>query len=278
MPSASKKKKKAPANPARGFATQSIASKPKVQTDSVSTSANETGKPSATSTPLEVEADTNDSVTKHAPTNGQRELHELSPEELEQRLEEAELQTIAEKLSPKSQKDAARYVSKLQTDCRLLRAQAQSLSTNLIPTEQIVQILDLAQEEVNLGRGNADESSLRSNAKILTEEDLTGRLWTLQRSLIALGFANERVDDALRYIVQHQTLPDYSGQLWGLEECLDWLVLNCAVEELPVFDAYTGKPKERDNLQQEDGESLILLLLHTVLPFSNSRETASYNN
>ena len=76
------KKKKPAANPARGFATTSVASKPKPEKPEDASSVEPSGV-NTPSTKAATPATKNDTTTK----NAERELHELSPEELEAQLE-----------------------------------------------------------------------------------------------------------------------------------------------------------------------------------------------
>lgn len=235
MAPASKKKKKPVANPARGFATTSIASKPKSEKaenlEPVTTATEETGP-----TPLP--------ITLVTPTikvsESERELHELSPDELEKRLEESELQFLVEKHEAKSQRDALRHVAKLQTDCRLLRAQAQGISTRQLLSPQFMERAQgLAAEDIGSAESTIQDHQSR---RVLSEEDATVRLWTLQRALLALGFSESRIEEALGYLLRSPPA-DLSAIVWGSEESLDWLTLNMPEEELPGYDSQTGKTK-----------------------------------
>ncbi|KAI9668434.1 MAG: hypothetical protein M1831_001188 [Alyxoria varia] len=255
------KKKKPAANPARGFATTSIASKPKQKSEPESgneSSVKDSQNVSSTATPAKAASE----PSKHV-EDGQRkekELHELSPEELEQRLEETELQNLVEKISTKTKRDSSRCVNKLQTDCRLLRANAhQSVQTkNYLPPEVTQQILGLAAEDVSKGRYFALETGNESRKrKRLPEDDTTAKLWTLESVLLALGFTKDGVREALRHVLDYPPLVDSEsfGGIWGLDECLDWLVLNVEEDKLPLYDTQTGKPREgileRDNPEED---------------------------
>lgn len=229
------KKKKPAANPARGVATVSLPRKTKdaeVATSSpLPTAETENGSialPSvAASTPATIKPD------------HEREFHELSPEELDARLEESELQGLVDKFAARSQRDASRQVGKLQAECRILRAQAQPLTTKpLLSDLAIKQILDLAAKDVEERTVRVDELSPR---KALQEEEAIGRLWTLQRTLLALGFHQEQIHAALRYVLKLSVINEDSGSIWGLEEVMEWLVVKYAAEELPSYDTATGK-------------------------------------
>lgn len=241
MAPASKKKKKPAVNPARGFATQSVASKSKSDTldvDSSDATKDVTENPTGgTASPSKKE----DVTTTTNPSKGQpeKELHELSPAELEKRLEETDLQNFVEKHSAKTQRDSARCVTKHQTECRLLRGQAQPLHTRyLLPDIHVMRLLQLASAEVSAGKHFVGDLVTRN---VPVEDDLTVRIWTLQRTLLGLGFTKGHVEAALRYIVRFPPAIDTDVSVWGLEQCVDWLALNVDEVELPVFDAHTGK-------------------------------------
>ena len=259
------KKKKPAANPARGFATTSIASKPKPQKSEPDSadefSTKDSQNISSAATPAKVVPDQSRPVEDNQ--RQEKELHELSPEELEQRLEETELQSLVEKISAKTKRDSSRCVNKLQTECRLLRANAhQSVQTkNHLPPEVTQQILGLATEDVGRGRYFALDTSNNDSRKRkkLSEDDTTAKLWTLESVLLALGFAKDGVHQALRHVLDYPPPVDSesSGGIWGLDECLDWLVLNVEEENLPVYDTHTGKLKDiiqERNVPEEDPE------------------------
>lgn len=234
------KKKKPAANPARGFATTSLPSKVK-QDEVIKTVSDSTPEVETASTASPAGAiNTSASAEKVA----EREFHELSPEELEIRLNESELQSLVDKYAAKSQREATRYINKLQTDCRLLRAQAQTLSVrSLVPESAVTKILQLALLEVE-DSAAGDEPHVR---KALQEEETTGKLWTLQRVLLGIGFKGEQTEAALKFVLHSSPSAEEVGLVWGLDEALDWLVLKYPEEELPVYDASTGRPRAHES-------------------------------
>lgn len=242
MAPAGKKKKKPAQHPARGFATQSIASKPKIAKsadESSEVSKDVTENASDTASPALINHREDLVAPQDHNKRPDKELHELSPEELGKRLEEADLQSFVEKYSAKVQRDSSRFVTKYQTECRLLRPQAQPLHTRqFLPDSLVVKVLELATAEVNAGKHFVDDELTR---KVPTEEDFTSRLWTLQRILIGLGFAEQHVHAALTYVVHYPPSLDADASVWGLEQCLDWLALNVEEYDLPKYDAQTGK-------------------------------------
>ena len=121
------KKKKPAANPARGFATTSVASKPKPEaTSSVEPSGVNTPDTNAT-----MPAAKDDDTTNTSSAQPERELHELSPEELEAQLEASELQQFVEQYAAKVRKEnllarAMKRIEARQQGMSVIRSQRAS--------------------------------------------------------------------------------------------------------------------------------------------------------
>jgi len=240
MPS---KKKKPAANPARGFATTSIAKKVQPLAEEETTHEKEqlqNGK-HVTTLPASAQQQSQqheaDSVGHITQGGDQTQLHELSPEELEKHLEQDELQLQVEKYGPQTQRAVERQVGKLSTDYRLLRGNATPLSVRaLVSEEAVLRLVDLIREDLE------DALKASSNTrKLLQEEEAAAKLWSLQGALKALGFNAEHVSRALSYALKLGPPVDKENPVWALEECLDWLVLNVPDGELPRYDQHTGK-------------------------------------
>lgn len=228
-----KKKKKPAANPARGFATISIASKPKIEVVEQET------PPTASSehhdsNEKEAKERTASAETKLDPTAASDKT--LTAEEFEKQLEDSELQILVEKHAQKSKRDALRQKTRLETDRRVLRSQAESLNTRRwLPPELMEEILDLLSSEGRFG-GQSNDSS--GNIKQASEEELTIRLWTLQQALVGAGFLEEKVVRAIRHVLD---ISDKIGvgnkdAIWGMEESLEWLARECTRDELPDYE------------------------------------------
>lgn len=230
-----KKKKKPASNPARGFATTSIASKPKVELPEA-----------AEESPVVNEAKDTDEVQQieqTAPATSSHPPNEktLTVEEFEKLLEESELQVLVEKHAQKSKRDAARQKTRLETDRRLLRSQAESLNTRKwLPPELMDEILDLIKAE---GRFTGQSNEASGNLKQASEEELTIRLWTLQQALLGSGFIEEKVSLSLRHVldISDKIVAGNKDSIWGMEEALDWLARNCFREELPDYENWQRK-------------------------------------
>lgn len=246
------KKKKPAANPNRGFATTSIASKPKAET------LKEVTKPEPSSKAEDASlAQSGSQVTGHAISGEgtlEKDFHELSPDELEKRLEDEELQTLVEKYAAKTTRDAFRHISKVQTDYRILRKAAQPLHLrNLLPDEIMWQILEYAKDDAQAGSLMDSTGSDRAITKV-KEAELVANLWTLQRCLSSMGFTEEQADRAQGEMLEHPPTHSSTALAWGLEESLNWLALNLADNELPRIDDETGQAIHRpDSSTADDG-------------------------
>lgn len=229
-----KKKKKPLSNPARGVATTSIASKPKTEVieNDVQLSQNNSEKPTDASQANSL-PDSGSQTGVNIPTESS-----LTAEEFEKQLENSELQVLVEKYGQKSKRDAARQKSRLETDRRVLRGQADFLGTRKwLPAELMEEILELIKTEArSLSQGYETSSGFKQ----LSEEDLTVRLWTLQQSLIGAGFPEDKVFVCLQQVLEisDKISASVKDTIWGLDEALEWLARECAREELPDYDAW----------------------------------------
>ncbi|RFU29894.1 hypothetical protein B7463_g6443, partial [Scytalidium lignicola] len=271
-----KKKKKPLSNPARGVATTSIASKPKAEV--IDNDIQESSQKNTTNPPENPQVNL---LPNSEPDTGLPKLKEttLTPEEFERQLENSELQVLVEKYGQKSKRDAARQKTRLDTDRRVLRGQADPLSTrkwlSLELTEEILELIKTESRSLNQGYESIN------GPKQLSEEELIIRLWTLQQSLISAGFYQDKIMLALQHIlaISDKIAPSAKDTIWGIEEALEWLAKECPREELPDYDTWqrrsgvllksqTGTPLESplasgtntpraESNQREPGLSLI---------------------
>lgn len=251
-----RKKKKPANNPARGFATTSSASKVKVSDDAPS----DTDNLVSATEGADLETTNDQNGHKEIPD---KDLSELSPEELEAQLEESELQLLVEKYRPKSTKDSARYVSKLQTERRVLRGQSEQLPTSVWFSQGL---LDFVLGHGELHSGNSPNPTRTTpSLPSLAVEDLTIKIWTLRRTLSDLGFMSDRIQEAIIHLLKDHGLLDRANAntnkeaLWGLNECLEWLAAACDLEEMPDYDSHIT-PKiaqlEREAALQKENMAL----------------------
>ncbi|KAK8108700.1 helicase associated domain-containing protein [Apiospora sp. TS-2023a] len=238
-----KKKTKPAANPARGFATTSVASKPVTRIEKAEeASVTPNGKGATPSSTVEGKAaGATPDTAAPAPSDStlaQPTKPDLSPEEFEKQLLEAELQLLVEKHAQKVKRDAQRQKTRLETDRRLLRGQAEPVNARKwLPQELMDHILDLIQAEHRFAASSLGPDTT-SSGRLLPEEELTMKLWTLQQTLASAGFTEEKVASVLQYILE--IAPNIGGttkeNIWGLEEALDWLARECSRDELPDYE------------------------------------------
>jgi len=228
-----KKKKKPAANPARGFATTSIASKPKPDKNVELSDTPESG--STISPPIPVALENPTIASEIAKGN-----HQPTPEDLEEQLESDELQLLVEKYAAKIRRESSRQVSRIQTDRRVLRPQAQTVSTRgWLPDELIHEIIDFIKAETNDMSQRLGQQSL---LKSISEDDATAKLWILHQVLNDLGISQDLVKQALIWLSANHINPESGVYVWGLQESLEWLALQGDDEQLLPYDRKTIKP------------------------------------
>jgi ATP-dependent RNA helicase DHX29 len=247
-----KKAKKPAANPARGFATTSVASKPRADLPENSedaaglcnsvTAASKAGTVSGAASQPQAEADGATVPAKEAEKT-------LSPEEFERQLEESELQLMVEKYAQKVRRDVQRQKNRLESDRRVLRGQAETVNTRKwLPSELMDHIIDLIQAESRFAASSITSEN-NTSAKALQEEDVTIKLWTLQETLVAAGFPDDRIQPVLRFVldIASNVTTANRDSIWGLDEALEWLARECVRDELPDYEG-RGKKSQAGKL------------------------------
>lgn len=228
-----KRKKKALSNPARGFATQSVASKSKAPVS--------LGEDTPTDPPLNhVEhAETVQQANADERSHGeQASLHDLSPDELEIQLEEAQLQLFIEKHGESVTKDTLRQTSRLQTEKRLLRPQADHLILrSWLPDELMVNLQTCVDAQLVQYALSYESRNVALAVQTLPEDVLLARLWILEKTLRRIGFQETRVHDALRHILHRpKAITTNQSSAWGLEECLEAIALSADTHNELLYD------------------------------------------
>ena len=166
-----KKKKKAFSNPARGFATVSTPSKRVDESPPDVNGNRET--PSCDDKLVNPEPEAQQlGSSEHGASN----LQHMTPEELEQHLEEAGLQSLLDLHGQRSKKDASRQVARLETERRSLRQGGMVLETDGWLNQVLGEILELARSSF---------SALNITQTVeqpLNETDLCIKLWSVQQT------------------------------------------------------------------------------------------------
>lgn len=255
-----KKKKKPAANPARGFATVSVPSKPKPEpTDAAPTKNAEAEQPEKNSgqpvagerqqqQPPTTTTDNGKTQDEATTTTSQ---HQYSPEEIERHLEESELQLLVEKYASKCKYDATRQATKLETDRRVMRQQAVPLNiSEWIPSEMLHHILQLAEtEEEEHGEPGKESTGAVAKRTTTSREDLWMKMWTLKETLLKLGFPEEKIDDSLKHLLLCGSAgggANSRDMVWNLEEALDWMAMHCSADGLPSYMPPTAAQVPKD--------------------------------
>ncbi|KAK2778995.1 hypothetical protein FQN53_001569 [Emmonsiellopsis sp. PD_33] len=234
-----RKKKKPASNPARGFTTVSIPSKTKA-TEST-TSLPSTEAPSASQTTSQTPAEA-PSASAGGQPQPEPQLQQLSPEEFQKHLEDAELQLLVEKYAVKCKNDASRQVLKLETEKRLLRPQAAYLNvTEWLSPDILNEILEKEKLETEKSNDQASRREVEEGQMPAAEEDLCAKLWTLQHTLLGLGFKQPDVTEALKNCLHYYFYDSTTSKdlVWGLDQALEWLGMHCDEKTLSLYD----KPK-----------------------------------
>jgi ATP-dependent RNA helicase DHX29 len=239
---AKKKTKKPAANPARGFATTSIAPKPVARLEPTDNPVQPKSPLKAGGPGLGVGTEENASSSSPAPGGAKgADKAELTAEEFEAQLEQSELQLLVEKHAAKVKREAQRQVTRLDKDRRLLRTQADTINClKWLPREVLDQVLGLIQAESRYSTSTvSSEAPSGGTGKMPPEEDLVMRLWTLHQILTGIGLPSERVQATVEHVLKIS--PNISNaiakeSIWGLEEAFEYMAKECPHDELPPYD------------------------------------------
>lgn len=231
---AGKKKKKPAANPARGFATVSVASKPKIS-DSVG------GTPDGSNTPTDLHEQISgpDVLTENVDTSTEdqgktKDIQDMTPEELEQHLEFTELKNIAETNAVKVKSSAARQVTKLINERRQLRQQADRATVPGLTDIVVERVLEHGIQEIDVPRSN--QTVKQAPKYHVNEDELLLDLWTLREVLQSLKMPD--IENALTHYAGIRCRSSVSNQteyIPGLEACFQWYAQFKSAAELPDY-------------------------------------------
>ena len=241
---APKKKKKAASNPARGFATVSVPSKPRSEDTLQGDQAGLESPLDPISAPSPLSLNADDGTTNP-------DIQDMLPDQLEEYLGDAELQALLDSDSTRWKSEAARQISRLRAEVRQLRGQAMTLSTmGWLDDSTIARILSDWD-----GRPN----NLQTTTDLLRKGDhsILLDLWILQQVLSALAFP--RVADALANVVQRALTHMFKneiGYVWGLTVALDWYGLNLPIRDLPDYQSSSIRATDDSPISEAAEERL----------------------
>ena len=243
------KKKKPAANPARGFATTSIASKPKPEANDDKPGPTKTPQPQKSAGDAQTNLPLNDSGASNDEKPKEKELHELTPEELTAKLEHEEHQMLVETVGPKVRREVARLDSKLRTDSRVLRSQAQEVTLRRwLPEELMIEVLDALKKE----RDDAMRAPTQASAKNVPEDELLLKCWTLWEALLDFGITLQNVKKTVAFVIDRPPGDDAGAYVWGFREAIDYLALDLEEAELPAYDARKSRASMRVAMSSDD--------------------------
>lgn len=244
------KKKKPAANPARGFATTSIASKPKPETN---TEKETRDAPPSENANVESIKPLQEDRVADPQSSKEKELHELTPDELTEQLEHHELQLLVDNYGPKVRREVSRLDSKLRSDSRVLRSQAQDVCVRKwLPEELMSEIFDVIRKE----REDARKVPVQSGARNTSEDDLLFRCWTLWEALLDFGIPLESVKNAVSAVIDSPPPDEPGGYIWGFRESIDLLALELEEEQLPSYDTRKSRAALQNIVASNDNSAI----------------------
>ncbi|KAI9676489.1 MAG: hypothetical protein M1817_000647 [Caeruleum heppii] len=233
MAPSAKKKKKVASNPARGFATTSTISKKAVEPAPEDLDGTNTGSPAPNEV---VTPPVGDAAAAEDLGHSQRYgTDQLSPEDFEKHLQNAELQNLVDKHAQRCKRESSRQVARLHTERRKLRGQAEPLPIRQwLPQELMEHITDLLVSEDSSSRILPEKNRLPKSSDS-AEDSLVTSLWVLKQTLTGLNVSPERVTEVIDHVLRQGAVA-VKETIWGLNEALDWLALACGDDELPDYD------------------------------------------
>ena len=244
-----KKKNKKPAlNPARGFATTSTASKPRTGHDENPPVQDEAN---IASTPHNDVATSDPRTGASEASVQEADLFSLTPEQLESRLENEDLQLFVERHGAKAKKNSTRIISRLATERRLARAQADPLLLGRWLPDELMRVI-----AERLTEGYKREPAALSFTS-MSDEELSAKLWALDQTLQGLGFTKGQTNEAFRSLVSTPALLERASNeephdgLWGLGICLEYFGVHCKEVDLPSYDSHSSAKKPTELIVQD---------------------------
>lgn len=236
---AGKKKRKQVVNPARGFATVSIPSKPKETTATSDEQDDfaERERMTIHSSSLTYNVAAIDPNKLNVSSGDSEDTLKMTPNEFAHYLEQAELQHLLDEHAAKVKDDASRQVTKIITERRQMREQAER-ATVVGLTEQF---LDSVSEQESFSTiAELVQASPGIKFTEVENSEFLIKIWTLHEVLLRLHMPS--VEDVLSHVLLfwkqtgHCISSDY---LSGLAEALLWYACKFPSNELPNYE--TGR-------------------------------------
>ena len=225
-----RKKKKPVANPNRGFATVSIASKQRTMptVEASNTHKHDEGVGNEAN-------DVDDAAnveSSHQPARSERQVVDMTAEELEIHLDNADLQNLIDSNGEKIKQQAARNVTRLMTEKRLLRQSLEMLNTwAALPPELTHHLFQHVQSITMTHRGSAHSDGDREDAADKKTTELLLPSWRLSLLLQGLNFPRDMTLQALARIAEIDMTEDADALRdpdWNLSASLNILAVAMA--------------------------------------------------
>lgn len=249
---APKRKKKIEQNPARGFATVSVPSKPKSVT--VSNDQQVTGDSEPTSRPGQ--GDKSESLPLHNAVSqtsahyAAKTIESMSSEEFEAYLADAELQNLVDLHARGIKSEAFRQATSLRNERRQLRAQSHRLPLANWFSEELVQRILCLDTRISDSSGSQTAKAVKlDNSSVLL------RAWALQEvlRLLDLRDTNKAIEHVLT-LSQKSSLEPSSENVSGLSEALEWYGRTYEPTELPDYETGSIARSEEITISEPLGE------------------------
>lgn len=227
------RKKKPASNPARGFATTSICPKLRPNDEHKIDKNLDLGIGDGTSAAIAEEFNQPDSNISGK---------DLREEEPDAQLNQCNIHFLLQKYGAKTKKVASHQLNKLRNERRMLRPQSERLDTSTwLPEGVVALILKLCESQIERFGSDANPDN-KQNICMISDEDLIVKIWTLELVLSQIGFNKVDLRNAIQILVRtvkstrSPKLLDGRDLIWGLEECIDYLVLYNHPNNFPAYD------------------------------------------
>lgn len=260
---AGKKKKKQVANPARGFATVSVPSKPKeaaLTSDEQDDSSEQNPLANHASMLLdEITTTRSDALNAHPEES--KETLKMTPDEFANHLEQAELENLVDEYATRIKDDASRQVTRMNTEKRYLREQAER-ATVLGLTEQLWDRVSEYESFTSIAELVQDSPGVKFVE--IEDVDFLVKIWALHEVVLQLHMPS--IEDVLSHVLLfwkqtgHYISSDY---LPGLTETLLWYACKFPSCELPSYEM-----SRTDHQENIDDTSLAGPPIGKLCPFS----------
>lgn len=236
-----KKKSKAPRNLIRGYATCSVPSRDQKQNVNHQPTDDEENADEPTWAVQHTASD----PTEHNAERFQSQCSTVEPVEtwnsdvLSKKIdiEQSHSVQFCKLHSARVKNEADQCIHSIKAELRTLRSRIEPLSTQSV-SSVFDKVENLALAEINQGRFYSNVLSKYSQE---SEDSILRKLLVLYHVLTAMCFDRSSIEKVLRHVFEYRYLISGTRLIWGLTECIDWLVLNAKPGTLPDVDYNSGQ-------------------------------------